>query len=384
VNDGTLTVTQRDTWQNRTLQWPQRHTIAFGVGDSVVLLRSALRGANVQLSLPAFVGTPSFVLGGADGVSYGRFVLDSASREALLTRVHTLRVPTQRAVTWQTLYEEMLDGLLPPSRLLDAALEGVRVEREELIVSQVLGLLRGVYWRYLTDAQRRAIAPRVEAVLWDGLDRAPTPGRKGTFFSALVSVTLTDSGVARLERIWRKTETPRGLPLSEQEYTGLAEALAVRGVANAEAILDAESARITNPDRQARFAFVRPALSSDVTVRNELFARLQSVENRRQESWALDAVGMMNHPLRAAEAVPQIRASLDLVQEIQQTGDIFFPLRWMNAVLDGHQSPEAAAIVTTFLNEHPDFPARLRGKLLQAADGLFRAARITAPSPTAP
>jgi aminopeptidase N len=278
----------------------------------------------------------------------------------------------------------MLDGRIPPARLLEATLEGVRVEREELVVSQVLGLMRGVYWRFLTEAERRAAAPRVEQVLWDGLDRAPTPGRKGAFFNTLVSVTLTDDGIARLERIWRKAERPRGLPLSEQQYTALAEALAVRGVPNAEAILDAEAARITNPDRQARFAFVRPALSADLAVRAALFERLRAVENRRQESWVLDAVGLMNHPLRASEAVPQLRASLDLVQEIQETGDIFFPLRWMNAVLDGHQSAEAAGIVRTFLAEHPAYPARLGGKLLQAADGLFRAARITAASPTAP
>lgn len=125
-----------------------------------------------------------------------------------------------------------------------------------------------------------------------------------------------------------------------------------------------------------RFAFVRPALSADVATRRTLFERLRQVENRRQESWVLDAVALMNHPLRAAEAIPQIRPSLELVEEIQQTGDIFFPLRWMNATLDGHQSPEAAAIVERFLAEHPDYPPRLRGKMLQAADGLMRAARI--------
>jgi hypothetical protein len=65
---------------------------------------------------------PDFVLGGADGVSYGRFVLDSLSRAALLSRVHRLSAPTHRAVAWQTLYEEMLDGVLAPAALLDAAL----------------------------------------------------------------------------------------------------------------------------------------------------------------------------------------------------------------------------------------------------------------------
>ena len=36
----------------------------------------------------------------------------------------------------------------------------------------------------------------------------------------------------------------------------------------------------------------------------------------------------------------------------------------------------AAAIVRGFLEDRPDLPPRLRGKLLQAADPLFRAAAI--------
>ncbi len=86
----------------------------------------------------------------------------------------------------------------------------------------------------------------------------------------------------------------------------------------------------------------------------------------------LDAVGYLNHPLRAEQSLHLLRPSLDLVLEIQQTGDIFFPLRWMNAVLDGHRSAEAAETVRTFLGEHPDYPLRLRGKMLQAADLLLR------------
>ncbi len=69
-----------------------------------------------------------------------------------------------------------------------------------------------------------------------------------------------------------------------------------------------------------------------------------------------------------------IRPSLELLQEIQVTGDIFFPQRWLGATLGGHSSPEAAGIVREFLSEHPDYPPKLRAKILQAADPLFRAA----------
>ena len=36
----------------------------------------------------------------------------------------------------------------------------------------------------------------------------------------------------------------------------------------------------------------------------------------------------------------------------------------------------ARAVVDGFLAEHPDYPVRLRGKILQSADGVRRAARI--------
>jgi aminopeptidase N len=360
----------------RALRWPQAVSVAIGVGDSVVVVRGELRDGTASIPLPPGIERAEFVLGGVDGVSYGRFRLDSASRAALPARVNRLREPLHRAVAWQALHEEMLDGVLPPRVLIEAALEALQLEREELVVLQVLGLLRGTYWRFLPEQERRALAPRLERALWEALARAPTPGRKGACFSALVSVTLTDDGIRRLERIWRKDETPRGLPLAEPQYIGLAEALAVRGVPNADAILEAQAARISDPDRAARFAFVRPALSASRSERQAMFQGMAAVEQRRRESWVLDAVGLMNHPLRAAEALPDLRAGLDLVEEIQRTGDIFFPLRWMHALLDGHQSAAAARVVARFLEEHPAYPPRLRGKMLQAADDLFRAARI--------
>jgi aminopeptidase N len=121
---------------------------------------------------------------------------------------------------------------------------------------------------------------------------------------------------------------------------------------------------------------VRPSLSREAAVRDSVFGSFASVENRRRESWVLDALGYLSHPLRAGHAVRYVDSGLALVPEIQRTGDIFFPLNWLNALLDGHQSAAAAEKVQAFLAAHPDLPPRLRGKVLQAADDLYRAARI--------
>lgn len=371
-SDSGLVVSQRDDNAGRGLLWQQPVVVAIGVGDSVFERRVVMREARAFIPM-ALASPPDFLLAGADGVGYGRFELDATSRTSLLTRVHTLTNPLHRAVAWQSLWEEVLEDSLEAETFVNATIVALNRERDELVASQVLGLMRGAFWRFLPDSTRTTIAPVLEAALWRALDAAPTPGRKGAYFNAIVGVTLSPEGVARLERIWRQQETPRGLPLVEQQYIALAEALALRSVPNAEEILTAQQARITNPDRLARFRFVRPAFSADLNVRDSLFRAFANVENRRRESWVLDAMSAMHHPLRAEDSLPTVRASLELVDEIQRTGDIFFPLRWLNATLDGHRSADAAQIVREFLAERPDLPPRLRGKVLQAADELFRA-----------
>ena len=63
----------------------------------------------------------------------------------------------------------------------------------------------------------------------------------------------------------------------------------------------------------------------------------------------LESLHYLNHPLREAQARQFVRPALDLLPEIQKTGDIFFPKRWMDATLSGQRSPEAAATVRQFL-----------------------------------
>jgi aminopeptidase N len=117
-------------------------------------------------------------------------------------------------------------------------------------------------------------------------------------------------------------------------------------------------------------------LSSDAAERGEFFASLGDVSNRRHEPWVLDGLRALHHPLRAAASEQYIAPSLLMLQEIQRTGDIFFPKRWMDATLGGHSSPAAAQTVRTFVTNLPaGYPDRLRRIVLSSADPLFRSAR---------
>jgi aminopeptidase N len=120
-----------------------------------------------------------------------------------------------------------------------------------------------------------------------------------------------------------------------------------------------------------------PALSSDPRERDAFFERLRDVSNRRREPWVLEGVRYLHHPLRAGASEKYIRPSLELLREIQRTGDIFFPKRWMDATLGGHQSARVAGEVRAFVAQlPPDYPDRLRRVILSSADDLFRASRI--------
>jgi aminopeptidase N len=90
----------------------------------------------------------------------------------------------------------------------------------------------------------------------------------------------------------------------------------------------------------------------------------------------LEGLNYLHHPLRAESGLQYIRPSLEMLEEIQRTGDIFFPKRWMDATLSGHSSASAAHLVNTFLAElPPNYPDRLRRIILSSADDLFRATR---------
>ncbi|HVG14648.1 MAG TPA: hypothetical protein VM935_06795, partial [Chitinophagaceae bacterium] len=62
---------------------------------------------------------------------------------------------------------------------------------------------------------------------------------------------------------------------------------------------------------------------------------------------------------------------------IGATGDIFFPAAWLNSMLGQYAGSDAATIVRSFLKANPGYNARLKENILQAADPLFRAEKLS-------
>jgi aminopeptidase N len=371
-----LLVSQEDPHAGRGLRWPQRLQVTLGAAGDERTLEADLSGARAAVDTAAGLPAPRFVLPNGRGRAYGRIVLDPDSVTYLLQSLPEIADPLTRGSAWVTLWDAMLDRDAAPRAMFDLAIAALPRETDELNVQRVLTYLETLWWRHLGATERDALAPRLETALREGLAAADTVSRRSAWFAAFRQMALTRDGVAWLERVWDRTEKVPGLTFAETDEIEMALELAVRGVPRWREVLETQLARIENPDRRARFAFVSPALSDNVTERDRFFKSLAEPANRRREPWVLEGLRYLHHPLRAAAAEKHILPSLRMLPEIQRTGDIFFPKRWTDAVLGGHASKTAAAVVRTFLDTLPtNYPPRLRKILLSSADGLFRAVR---------
>ena len=180
--------------------------------------------------------------------------------------------------------------------------------------------------------------------------------------------------------LWQREATIAGLPLVEADETALAYVLTVRGVDGEQSLLDTQRDRITNPDRKARFEFVRGAAAADAGERERWFRALADPANRRRETWVVQGLRLLNDPLRAEQSAALVPKAMDMLLEVHRTGALFFDAAWVDATLRGHSSPQVAVAVTSFVNTLPaDYPAQLRALVLQKSGLLMRAARTRAP-----
>jgi aminopeptidase N len=365
-----LVIVQSDP-QGRQLIWPQAITPALGKAG-------AERSFQVNLSRPTMVldeaqglPVPSFVLPDAAGVGYGRFDLDDASRDYLAAHLAELQAPVTRASAWLMLYESLLEGRSSGLELAKTALHALSMEEEEQNANFLVRSLRLLYWGFLSGSEREGLAPDLEMRLWTLMSRAPTPSLKSSFFKGFSNMAITPSGTSRLLEVWKRRMKVPGLTLSEQDEMRLALELAIRRIPGYADVLETQSRRIRNPDRSREFAFVRKAVESD-QERDQFFESLKDVENRRHEPWVLEALSYLHHPLESEKAVKYVRPGLELLEEIQQTGDIFFAKGWLDGMMAGHSSRKAADTVRQFLEERPAYPPRLKAKILQSADLLLR------------
>ena len=239
------------------------------------------------------------------------------------------------------------------------------------------GQLRRLYWSFLTAPQREDISPALERALWAYIQDPEIPAStRKVYFQTLQDIALNPASIRLLKTILDGEQKIVDLSFSPREQGNLAALLAIKLPEEAEEILGRHMAWLSSPDERRRFRFIMPALSADLAERDAFFNSLLDVENRAIESWVVNALAYLHHPQRTETSKKYIPQSLVLMEEIQVTGDIFFPARWIGGTLQNHTASDAAQAVRSFLDERPDYNYQLKLKILQAADTLYRAQAV--------
>jgi aminopeptidase N len=353
--------------------WSQMIQPGGWSSDDIVTRTVLLDLPEIQLDLQA-VEAHAF-LPDLSGEAYGQQILDDASLSYLMANLHLLESPLHRGIGLLILYEEMLSGRLRPGMYLNTLLTAFSMETDILNKERILSDAQQVFWSFLGEGERKHVHSVIERSLWEALLKEENPGIKTSLFRTYASTSLSEVALSRMHEIWENMELPGSIKLSETDLINLSCELALKNPDLYPDILELQLNRITNADREENFRFIIPALSPDSELRDDFFESLKDPLNRKIEPRVLQALQWLHHPIRARESEKYIRPSLDMLQEIQITGDIFFPKNWLDATLGGHQRAEARNIVEDFLKEHPDYPASLKGKILQSSDILFRATR---------
>lgn len=266
-----------------------------------------------------------------------------------------------------TLYENCLNGRIQPDDFTRSLLQPLEKEKEPLVVSAAIGYIRDI-------CLHKQMGKKTETE--QGLLKSAfSPGkieRQLLAFRALLDVWTLPEISGEIWRIWNRQQLYEGLPLSERDFMKMAYELALRMPEKYDEIVEKQLEHIANQDRKKEFEYIARAVHPDMAVRDSLFDAMLVAVNRRMEPWVEQVIYYLNHPLREQQAVKYILPALEELQEVQGIGDIFFPKNWVSSLLRGHNSPEAARIVSGFLQEHPDYPSLLKNKIIQSADHLLR------------
>ena len=301
------------------------------------------------------------VIPNCDGRGYGLFILPNKTVKWMMEHIGEVEDDLMRQ-SMVTMLNEVYEWRNSATecdvrKWLNFLLDYIPCEKSYLVASTLNG--------YLTKPMLEVGTAQDEARLWEIATTCDNTSLSRRLKMTLAHVMRSEEVCAVMYDMWLSKSDKI---LNESDYMTLAYELAVRYPERYDKIYTTQLERISNVDRRNQFEYIMRGTHPDAEVRDALFESLMEPENRRIEPWTATLLGYLNHHLRGEEAVKYIYRGLEEIEEVQRTGDIFFPRNWAGALLGGHTSDKAKVEVERFLSDHPELNQLLRNKILQAAD----------------
>jgi len=367
IDNNQLGIIQTDPW-NRGLSWPQTFYNLLISGNTTAEIPISLEGKTTAISLPDSIlsGKEGVIIPNSRGNGYGFFRMNQAEAEACLSLLGNSHDDVLRGTLLINLFENLINLSVDPQWYMDGMLKYISNEKNTLLFNMALGYIGQCQLLFIKDSSK------TEDILWNIISANSNPQHRLLAFRSYMNLASTPESIERLYTIWKGERSPDGCRLSESDFITLSYKLSLYNPERFDEIITQQRSRITNPDRRKEYDYISPSVSPDKAVRDSVFTSLLIPENRRIEPWASAALGYLNHRSRQADAVSYIRPALNALEEVQRTGDIFFPASWLRSLLAGHNSLKAKKEIDTFFADHPGYSPMLSNKIKQQADNLYR------------
>ena len=353
--NGQIVVTQSDPY-HRGIFWPQKFEIrvVYDLAKSQTLTVD-MQKPTMTFKIP---GRPDYIIPNSNGKGYGRFTLDDNYASLMPKRLITTRNDLNRYALLQVIHDNYLMGKISPSYFSELFRLMVK-ERNPQIMSTAIEHMFKIL-EDVNEDQRAAL----ELCVMDLLNENRTNECHQYVIRRMSTCASSPEVLDQIESIWRNHNDPL---LNEHDYMDMAYRLAIMHPQQWQEILSTQRARLTTDDLRNEFDYISRACNPNDSQRLQLFNDLLRPENRQQEPWAITMLQLLNSDVFEPQSNSYIESSLKSLEYIQQTSDIFFPGKWMKALMAGHKSREAAQIIDSFMKANPNYPANLKNKVLEAS-----------------
>jgi len=360
ATDKEVRLTQKDPY-GRGLFWPQKFTLVAGSEmdrNRLVTVDMSERSFSIPVNR-----RPTMLIPNYNGSGYGRFVIDREYIHELTKRMLSTRNDLTRYAIAFTLYENYLNGVHDKDYFTEL-FRTLKKETNPLVASALCE-----HMHHFAIDQEPRLRQRLEGFMLDIVKGTNLPSCRQNMLRLLATDAISTEVLDYLYNAWKQQNDPL---LSERDYINMSYHLAIMRPAEWQHIISTQRARLKNKDVIAEYDFVSRACNPSLSEQRSLFRSLLLRDNRAVEPWAQSLLRLLCCQAREPLNNEFITPGLEAMEEIQRTGDIFFPANWANALLAAHKSKEAKRLVEEFIGSHPGYPQALKNKIMEAAYGVMR------------
>ncbi len=371
-----LTVTQHDVL-NEGVLWPIAAEIGLHYPDgSKWSMGVELKEASKKVDLPFANGAhpcPAWIFANENDYAYGRFLLDAKSREYVMAHLGEMPDPFQRALLWGALWQSVQVADLDPRRFIDLATKLLPNEKDEMILAQTVGRTAAALHRYVSDADRRRLTPRLDQIAATHMRQESDRNLRIVWFRGFRALTESEQSRAKLKELLEGSAEIPGITLRPLDRWNMVTTLVALNDPDADKILAREKELDHTTDGR-KYAYMAEAARPDAATKKKYFDDYMK-NSERPEDWVETSLGAFNYWNQSPLTQPYLEPALQALPQVKRERKIFFLLAWLDAFIGGQQSAKADEIVHHYLDTAQIEPDT-RLKILQAVDELDRTVKI--------